>query len=396
MKFLSIDQNCSPLWDAIPKLAALRHHGFAGVHCIEDVDVAFTQQFAQPDTPPHVAPERIYPNGNSDWGASAFYTDFLGRNPLNPRTLEPYLHAPIATFAKRAGMTLDELFATFASSDNYQIIAPSYAGENHHRTLGDLTLREMREPFMALFQHAHADTRRAFPSAESREHTDAFFTAEENFLNDFFHDHPAAMLTDLYAAWMKRHLPWQEVRLATTQLASDPPTLLNAFVQNYETLAPLYNQAIAETNSGLTPLNLEKGDLPFFAVCEEKGRQFRTPLRLKNGAAARGDARPPSAMFQVELLNMEGERPREPISRHIDLLLQHCVDAGNKILRGEAKLLAQILERRGRAKRVKREVARGVALPPKRRTGLDRETAVAQGRQDGVFVILCLLFKQFH
>ena len=148
MNFISIDQNCSPLWDAIPKLAALRAHGFAGAHWIEDVDTAFTEQFAKPGTAPHVAPERIYPNGNSDWGASFFYSNFMARNAMNPRTLEPWLRAPVATFAKRAGMDVGSLFAQYASSENFQIIAPSHCGDHRHRTLGSLTLRELREPFM--------------------------------------------------------------------------------------------------------------------------------------------------------------------------------------------------------------------------------------------------------
>ncbi len=281
MTFVSIDQNCSPLWDAIPKLAALRAHAFAGVHCIEDVDVAFTQQFAPPGTPPHVAPERFYPNGNSDWGASVFYSDFLGRNAINPRALEPYLHAPVATYAKRAGMTLDELYAAFASSDNFQIIAPSYAGDNRHRTLGDLSLRELRSPLAELVEHAHTDTRRAFPSPESLARTDAFFKQEREFLDRFYRDHPGAMLTDLYAEWMKRHLPGQDIRLSSAQFAGDPHVLLRAFLSRYDTLAPLYNQAIAETRSSLTPLNMADGELPFFALWRVDGQCFRTPVRRR-------------------------------------------------------------------------------------------------------------------
>ena len=285
MNYVSIDQNNTPLWDAIPKLAALRGHGFAGVHWIEDVDVAFTRQFAEPGAPPIVAPERVYPNGNSDWGASCFYSNFLGRNAVNPRVLEPWLRAPVATFAKRAGMSVDELYARHASSDNFQVIAPSHCGDHRHRTLGSLSLRELRDPLMELFTHAWGDTRRAFPSPESRARTDAFFSSEEKFLNAFFESGPAAMFTDLCAAWMARHLPGQEAGLATTALAQGPHTLLRAFIRDYETLATLYNRAIAETRPGIAPLNIQKGELPFFAVWNA-GRQYRTTLSWQGGALA--------------------------------------------------------------------------------------------------------------
>ena len=286
MTCVSIDQNCSPLWDAIPKLAALHARGFAAAHWIEDVDAAFTEQFVKPGTPPHVAPERVYPNGNSDWGASFFYSNFMGRNAMNPRSLEPWLRAPLATFAKRAGMDVDSLFAQYASSENFQIIAPSHSGDFRHRTLGSLTLRELRDPLMELFAHAWNDTRRAFPSRESVERADAFFKSEENFLNGFFQSNPNAMLTDLYAVWMKRHLPWQEAGLATTELAKGSRALLEMFLRDYKTFAGLYNRAIAETKPGIAPLDIGKGELPFFAVWNNGAGQYRTPLSWQGGALA--------------------------------------------------------------------------------------------------------------
>jgi len=287
MRCVSIDQNCTPLWDALPKLAALRARGFPCVHFVEDVDVAFTQQRADPATPPHPAPERVYPGGNSDWGATAFYSNFLGRNPINPRTLEPFLHASINTFAKRAGFaSLDELYAAHASSDNIQIIAPSHSGDNRHRTLGDLSLREMRAPLRELLEHARADTRRAFPLPECAARADAFFNAEHAFLNTFHNDHPAVPLADFYAAWTQRHVPGQTVKRSSSLFENDPHELLHAFVNHYETLAPLYNRAIAETNPGIAPLNPGKGDLPFFALWRRDGKNYRTPASWQGSALA--------------------------------------------------------------------------------------------------------------
>lgn len=287
--FISIDQNCSPLWDAIPKLAALHHHGHHGLHCIEDLDIAFTQHAAPPGTPPHLAPETIYPDGNSDWGASLFYSDFLGRNPINPRTLEPILHAPAAVLAKRAGLTLPQLFAAHASSDNHQIIAPSFLSPDtphRHRTLADLTLAELRPALLDLLNHAYADTLTAFPSPDSQTRTRAFFDAELAFLNDHLRD-PSATLTRLHRAWLNRHTPHTPVQLASTHFADAPPTLLTAFLTNYTTLTTLYNQALADTHSPLTPLDPANGDLPFFALCQTPGphpRHYRTPLLLRGNA----------------------------------------------------------------------------------------------------------------
>ena len=287
MTRVSIDQNCTPLWDVLPKLAALRARGLSAVHYVEDVDVAFTQQRAAPGTPPHVEPERAYPGGNSDWGATAFYSDFMGRNPVNPRTLEPFLRASIATFAKRAGFaSLDELYETRASSDNRQIIAPSHSGDNRHRTLGDLSLREMRGPLLDLLEHARADTRRAFPLRECAARTNAFFTSEQRFIETFHESEPDAALADFYAAWVLRHAPGQEVGRCSALFENDPHELLQTFVCDYGTLAALYNQAIAETRPGIAPLNLEKGELPFFALWRANGKNYRTPVLWQGGGLA--------------------------------------------------------------------------------------------------------------
>lgn len=91
--FISIDQNCQPLWDVVPKLQALAAASRGGVHCIEDVDVAFTLRGGAalpPDSPPGIARERVYRGGVSDWGAALFYTEFLGRNPLDVKDLESF------------------------------------------------------------------------------------------------------------------------------------------------------------------------------------------------------------------------------------------------------------------------------------------------------------------
>ncbi len=71
----SIDQNCHPLWDVVPKLHALTAKGFPVHHFIEDIDVAFTAVGGQlGDTQLRFAPERFHGSGGSDWGAAVFYS----------------------------------------------------------------------------------------------------------------------------------------------------------------------------------------------------------------------------------------------------------------------------------------------------------------------------------
>ena len=57
--FISIDQNSKVLWDTVPKLAALARQVWRGLHCVEDVDVAFTRPGpTRAETALPLAPER--------------------------------------------------------------------------------------------------------------------------------------------------------------------------------------------------------------------------------------------------------------------------------------------------------------------------------------------------
>ena len=87
----SIDQNSHSLWDTLPKLQALALSGEKITHFVEDVDVAFTDIGENDESEPRIIRERHYPSGGTDWGASLFYHEFLGRQPLELRRLEPQL-----------------------------------------------------------------------------------------------------------------------------------------------------------------------------------------------------------------------------------------------------------------------------------------------------------------
>ena len=83
---ISIDQNSHSLWDTLPKLQVLAAAGVGVTHYVEDIDVAFTQLGKNRDgLRLKMERERFYPSGGQDWGAGLFYTEFLGRLPVEPR-----------------------------------------------------------------------------------------------------------------------------------------------------------------------------------------------------------------------------------------------------------------------------------------------------------------------
>ncbi|MFW6065483.1 MAG: hypothetical protein ACOC9S_01555, partial [Planctomycetota bacterium] len=118
--FFSIDQNCHSLWDAIPKVQSLADGGEQVRHFLEDVDVAFTALGAGPSTPLRLAKERFYRSGGQDWGAALFYSEFLGRVPVEIRHWEPLTGMTTKALAGRLRRKVDELYGQYSPGDNWQ------------------------------------------------------------------------------------------------------------------------------------------------------------------------------------------------------------------------------------------------------------------------------------
>lgn len=295
--FISIDQNSNPLWDTVPKLAALARRGLAGLHCVEDIDVAFTRQGVAPEAGPQfgLMPECLYRTGNSDWGAALFYTCFLGRNILNPRELEPFTGLSTAALARRLELSVDGVFSRFAGSDNWQLVGSSYAGDpRRHRIIGDVSVAESAPFVRELLDRARRDLLDAFPEAAAQRRIGDWFAAEAATLDALLTGHAAAPLVRLYQAWIRRHVP-DAVRVGLTSdvfaaAESELPRnrLLAACIARYPEWVRQYNAAVEETACGLKPL--AAGELPFFAVWREaSGRLFRTGLNLDDGRLVAGD-----------------------------------------------------------------------------------------------------------
>lgn len=283
---LGIDQNCNPLWDTIPKLHAAALHGPIA-QTIEDIDVAFTEIGAGVNTPDlHLVRERYHRGGHSDWGAALFYSEFLGRVPLDAARLGNLVGMKTRTLARKLNTSIDDLYRRYAVSDNWQLIGSSFVGDrNHHRTIGDLTVREV-EPFLReLTFKARADMDARFPEAEPRKRIAGWFAAEESRLDDLIDRHRDGRLVDLYRDWMRAHLG-ESVRLSLTSdlfaCRCDNPMLsmVDTFIRHYDRAAACYNRAVRETRLGLAPLNTDAGELPFFAAFEYEGRQVRSGVRL--------------------------------------------------------------------------------------------------------------------
>ncbi len=312
----SIDQNSNSLWDTLPKLQALAKQSLATTHFVEDIDVAFTSLGSEVDDRAlRIATEKFHPSGGSDWGAAAFYSDFLGRQPLELRTLEPQLGMKISALARQLGTTLDELYDELAVGDNRMLVGSSFVSDReHHRLIGDLSVAECRPYLQELMNIAELDCLQKFPATDSQLRTREWFSAERARLDRLIVHCENGSLVDLYKTWLGEYLG-DSIKLdVTSNLFSlnGPPErfeLLGLFLRDYETTAALYNQALAESNVGLHPLRIRQGELPFFAVSRHLGQLVRTEIFLRDNElviAGRSFKRGPAGGLPIDALGQAG------------------------------------------------------------------------------------------
>ena len=286
----SIDQNCHPLWDVPPKLHALAAAGQRPTHLVEDVDTAFSALGGEVDTHDlHLAPERYYRGGGADWGAAVFYFHFLGRQPLDLAEMEPYTGMSTKAAAKKLGLSVDELYDRYSPSDNWQLIGSSYLGDkDHHRLLGDLSVAETAPFLKEVFARGRGDCRERFPGPDARERTDAWFDQAEAKLADLLDRCDGGQLADLYGHWLNDTLG-EAAEVSTTSAVFAPEgdaqrlAVLELFTRDYGRLAGLYNDALAESDSQLRPLDTTAGELPFFAAYAHNGHRVRSVVNLRDG-----------------------------------------------------------------------------------------------------------------
>ena len=323
---LSIDQNCHSLWDVIPKLRALAGRGSRPCHLIEDIDVAFTSIGADPDGELHLAPECFHHSGGGDWGAAVFYSEFLGRLPVDLRDWEPLTGGKTSVLARQLDRTAEDLYRHFSPGDTWQLVGPSYVGDReHHRVIGDLTVRKTAPFLRELFGKAAADMAERFPGASARARSAEWIAREETLLDELLGRLAGGRLVDLYRAWMKQRLG-EAVRLDLTSsffaLGADAgrTKMMELFLADYDKAAALYNQAITDLGRPLRLLNTKAGELPFFATLTHEGHFCRV------GVSVHGDC-----------LRLPGRELKLAAGRRLPL--DDLRAAGVRSLAGKAMLL---------------------------------------------------------
>ena len=310
----SIDQNCHVLWDAVPKCQALALAGHRVRQFVEDLDVAFTIVGGNESSPLVLERERFHPSGGADWGAALYYSEFLGRLPTDIADWEALTGVRTAALARQLDMSVQDLYRKYSPSDNWQLIGPSYVGDDHHRIIGDLTVAETASALRTCLERARQDMLRRFVDADAQAHARSWADQESARLEDLIARCSGGKLVELYRLWMGQSLGSDaEPALSSDlfDLRSGPAglELIELFCREYESAAQIYNAAIAETHQRLRPLDIPAGELPAFATLTKDGHRVRTQLFFRDGelvASGRGFALGPDGRLPIDSLTAAG------------------------------------------------------------------------------------------
>lgn len=308
----SIDQNCQPLWDVIPKLHVLCRRFDDVTHFVEDIDVAFTSMGADLEGKDlHLTKERFYRSGGGDWGAAMFYSEFLGKLPVEIRHWEPFTGMKTRVLAKELARSVDDLYDEFSPGDNWQLTGPSYVGDrSHHRVIGDLTVAETAPFLRELLDLARCNTLHAFPEPQCQQRTNDWFDQEQRRLEDLIRRCEGGRLVELYRNWLGEYVGESVGIDMTSSLLQIPGSeqrlrILEIFISNYDQATRVYNDAVEESGSGLRELRTSIGELPMFAVMEHHGHLVRCAAYLRDGAVHVEDKPfPPTSEGRMDLQDL--------------------------------------------------------------------------------------------
>ncbi len=287
----SLDQNCHSLWDVAPKCEALTAAGYRVRQFVEDIDVAFTALGSAAEGGPlRLARERYHHSGGADWGAALFYSEFLGRLPVDVRGWEPLVGMKTAALARQLDRRVEDLYEEFSPADTWQLIGPSYVGDHrHHRMIADLTVTETSAFLRQILERARADMLHRFPEPGAQKRIENWCAAETSRLEELLAAHSEARLVDLYRAWLGQLLGGSvELDAASSLVAvsadASAVALLEMFCKDYPVAGELYNEALRQADVGLNPLDTDEGELPFFVAMAYQGHLVRTDLHYRRGA----------------------------------------------------------------------------------------------------------------
>ncbi|GEM_PF-4512008 len=246
-------------WDAVLKIAAAENHGIKVHHFIHSADT-FSRSPAPPKKPA-IEKKSYNLDGNlSCWMSTLNSAEFLGLCPISPKKLTQ--HVNLSRISQFENMKLDKTAQKWSDSDWYGVVLPRNDRCAHYVTLG-----EVREGYNTLKRSMKRSLSRALkdnPKGFKKEAEKRFEEVWSLFTED---PDSSAPLTDAYKKYMSRETS-SAVEDSVSLLENADQLMISLWIEEYEKMASLYNEAVKEKGFPAFAVNTKKEEVPYFVLQE--------------------------------------------------------------------------------------------------------------------------------
>ncbi|PDX92978.1 hypothetical protein COM78_20200 [Bacillus thuringiensis] len=282
----SADQNCSPFWDTWPKLEVLTRKKKSVFHLVHDTDTIFHDQSIKDETPLTIKWFHDKFDGSHYYSPNLFYFQFLGKHePFPVNQLESYTGFKLSKISSLLNISVEVLYEKFGSYDKLALLGKGKY-QNGFRIAAGVKVSECTEQIEEMFRSIQDNMLQFIVTQEQNNNLTAILSEWKLEVDKIIASNPDIVLANLFSLLMESKFNGKVSFSSCFDYFhllpqnKDRFCFFLSFLREYHKHAQYYNEALCRNNSTITPLDISKGELPFYAIRMIDGRLLRFPLYL--------------------------------------------------------------------------------------------------------------------
>ncbi len=263
--YLSFDQNCSPLWDTLPRMDVMKNKKIPYFQLFHDSDI-FSYDYKISYNTSKVG--QLYSKSSNAFPYSPVlsYFQFFGKYlPIDSTIFKTYMQESIIAFTDRNKLSKKKLAIRLTEIDKYAILANFGSTKVGYK----LSKEFYKDTLDELLDFAYKDLINWCIYKPFKNDLEILIKGDKETYTSL----DTSNLNQLYNSWLPALKCGGEVNSGTDffHLKTSKEknyTFFISFVEEYHTFAYLYNTSIDETSSYMKKLDINCGELPFYAIAK--------------------------------------------------------------------------------------------------------------------------------
>lgn len=280
----SADQNCTPFWDTWPKLEFALKGGRSIFHLIHDTDTIFHNQSVKEESPFTVKWFNDKYDGSHYYSPNLFYYQFLGKHePFPVNEFETYTGLKLSKISSLLKMSVEELYEQFGSYDKLALLGK---GKYHNgfRIAAGVKVSECKEQIDEMFHLIQENIMHFIVTKKQENNLIDTLSEWKSEIDKIIISYPETTFSNLFLLLMQSKFNEKVSFLSCSDYFQVVPEnkenfhFFLSFLERYGVYAKCYNDALHKHGSTISPLDILKGELPFYATRRVDGILLRFPL----------------------------------------------------------------------------------------------------------------------